>query len=99
VLHLGEVIKHLVGYMHSLNSAKPVMLTLSPIQCAPIDLTTPDAEAANAAAAAVGFGNQGLNRNDPTELCDWQALPWRRWVGEFPEISGPSPIGTADSTL
>jgi hypothetical protein len=79
-------------YMHSLNSAKPLMLTISPIQYAPIDLTTPDAEAANAAAAGVGFGNQGLNRNDPLNTAAGRPCPGGDWCANFQKFRGRVPL-------
>jgi hypothetical protein len=79
-------------YMHSLNSAKPVMLTLSPIRYDPIDLTTPDAEAANAAAAGVGFGNQGLNRVDPLNAAAGRPCPGGDWCANFQRFRDRVPL-------
>jgi hypothetical protein len=79
-------------FMHSLNSPKPVMFTISPIEYTPIDLTTPDAEAANGAAAGIGFGNQGLGRHDPINYAAGKPCYGGDWCANFQKHRGQVPL-------
>jgi hypothetical protein len=79
-------------FMRSLHSPKPVMFTLSPIEYSPDDLTTPDAEAANAAAAGIGFGNQGLSKNDPINFAAGKPCLGGDWCANFQKFRGRVPL-------
>jgi len=81
-------INTMLQYMHSLHSPKTLQVTISPIQPSPIDLSTPNLTAANAVAAGIGIGNQGLQRNDPMNYGQGRECKGGNWCANFAKYRG-----------
>jgi len=79
-------------YQQSLNSPKMIATTLSPIETSGGDTTTPDATAANAVAGGMGIGNQGLQKNDPTNFAAGQSCFGGNWCANFVKYQGQVPL-------
>jgi Abnormal spindle-like microcephaly-assoc'd, ASPM-SPD-2-Hydin len=85
-------LKAMLGYEHSLRSPKSLMVTTSPIEFGGADIVTPDATAAAAVVDAIGFGNQGLNKTDPTNFAAGQACGGGDWCANFQKFKGQVPL-------
>jgi hypothetical protein len=81
-------LKEMVQFEQSLNTSKPMLITISPIQFSPVDLSTPDSIATNAVAAGIGFGNQGLQKNDPINYANGQPCYGGDWCDNFQKYKG-----------
>jgi len=75
-------------YEHSLGSPKHLGTTMSPIETSGTDTTTPDATAANAVAAGIGIGNQGLQKSDPTNFANNMPCFGGDWCANFTKYRG-----------
>jgi hypothetical protein len=82
----------MVHYEESLSSPKAIIMTISPIQFGPVDHSTPDAVAAAAAAAHIGFGNQGLDKNDAINYANGIACYGGDWCSNFKRYHGEVPL-------
>ena len=85
-------LKTMLQYERSLNSPKLIIITTSPIVFSPVDLTTPDATAANAVANGIGFGNQGLQKSDPLNLAAGVRCYGGDWCANFEKYRGQVPL-------
>src|SRR5579863_8267654 len=85
-------LKKMLLYEQSLKSPKATIITISPIEFAPDDLSTPDQTAANAAGAGIGFGNQGLNKNDPINFAAGSPCAGGDWCANFQKYTGQVPL-------
>jgi hypothetical protein len=83
-------LKNMVDYEHGLSSPKAIVVTMSAIQFGPDDLSTPDATAKNAAAVGIGLGNQGLQKDDPTNFGSGKACAGGDWCANFQTYHSPS---------
>jgi hypothetical protein len=96
-------LKKMVQYENSLNSPRMIATTLSPIETSGGDTTTPDATAANAVAAGIGIGNQGLQKSDPVNFAAGQPCLGGDWCANFVKYKGQVPLelqtlGNSDPT-
>ena len=85
-------LKVMTQYEEIMNSPKAIIITTSPIIYSPDDLHTPDAIAADAAAAGVGFGNQGLGKNDPINHAAGNPCYGGDWCANFQKYKGQVPL-------
>jgi Abnormal spindle-like microcephaly-assoc'd, ASPM-SPD-2-Hydin len=85
-------LKVMTQYEGILNSPKAIIITTSPIMYSPDDLHTPDAIAADAAGAGVGFGNQGLGKNDPINHAAGNPCYGGDWCANFQKYKGQVPL-------
>jgi ASPM-SPD-2-Hydin domain-containing protein len=90
-------LQNMLQFEQSQNSPKALIMTLSPIIYAPEDLGTIDTTAANAAAAGVGIGNQGLEKNDPINYAEGKPCYGGDWCANFPKYQGQ--VSTQQQTL
>lgn len=90
-------LNNMLQYEQTLHSSKALLVTLSPIIYAPEDLSTMDTTAANAAAAGVGIGSQGLNKNDPINYANGQPCYGGDWCVNFPKYDNK--VSTQQQTL
>jgi hypothetical protein len=85
-------LKTMLQYEQSLGSPKAIIITISPIVFSPVDLSTPDATAANAVANGIGFGNQGLQKSDPLNLAAGFPCYGGDWCANFEKYRGQVPL-------
>jgi hypothetical protein len=78
-------LKNMLQYEESLQSPKALIVTLSPIIYSPVDITTMDTTAANAAASGIGMGSQGLSKNDPINYANGNPCYGGDWCANFPK--------------
>ena len=81
-------LKSMVQFEQSLGTSKPMIVTISPIQFSPVDLSTPDATATNAVNAGIGFGNQGLQKSDPINYANGQPCYGGDWCANIQKYKG-----------
>ena len=81
-------LKSMVQFEQSLGASKPMIVTISPIQFSPVDLSTPDAIATNAVNAGIGFGNQGLQKSDPINYANGQPCYGGDWCANIQKYKG-----------
>jgi hypothetical protein len=86
------VIKNMLLYQQSLNSQKPLIVTISGIQFGPDDFDTPNQTAINAIAAGIGLGNQGLQKSDPIFFSKGQPCAGGNWCANFQTYLGQQPL-------
>ena len=84
-------LKSMVDYEQSLSSPKEIIITMSAIQFGPDDLSTPDATAQNAAAVGIGLGNQGLQKDDPTNFAAGKPCAGGDWCANFQKYQAQTP--------
>jgi hypothetical protein len=85
-------LKNMIQYEQTLQSPKPLLITLSPIQYSPDDLTTADAVASAAVAAGIGLGNQGLQKSDPLNFAANRPCFGGDWCYNFGRFKGLVPM-------
>ena len=78
----------MLQFEQSLHSSKAIVITLSPIIYGPDDLATANATAANAAAAGIGMGNQGLQKSDPINHGDGRPCFGGDWCANLSKFHG-----------
>src|SRR5205807_3956758 len=93
----------MLAFEQTLHSPTAILITLSPIMFSPNDLSTPNATAANAAAAGIGMGSQGLRKNDPINYAAGQACNGGNWCVNLPKYEGQvatelQTLGVSDPT-
>lgn len=84
-------LQSMIQYEKSLNSPHPIMITTSGIQFGPSDLSTPDATANYTATDGIGFGNQGLQQNDPINFAAGKPCSGGDWCANFQKYAGQNP--------
>jgi hypothetical protein len=82
----------MLKYEYSLNSAKVIATTISPVVTSGGDLITPDTTAANAVAVGLGFGNQGLQKSDPINFAAGKPCLGGNWCANFIKYKGKVPL-------
>ena len=82
----------LLQYEQSLKSPKVIGTTISPIRDAPEDFSTADTTAAVAVNNGIGFGNQGLQKSDPTNYADGLQCLGGDWCANFVKYHGKVPL-------
>ena len=84
-------LQSMIQYEKLLNSPHPIMITTSGIQFGPSDLSTPDATASYTATDGIGFGNQGLQQNDPINFAAGKPCSGGDWCANFQKYEGQNP--------
>ena len=84
-------VKKMLLFEDSLSSSKVIATTISPIETYG-DYSTPDTTAANAVAAGLGFGNQGMQKSDPTNYAAGLPCLGGNWCANFEKYSGQVPL-------
>jgi len=78
----------MLQFEQTLDSTKPLIVTLSPIVYSPNDLNTPDVTAADAAMAGIGIGSQGLRRSDPVNYAAGDPCYGGDWCANVSKYKG-----------
>jgi len=85
-------LKMMLQFEQTLHSPKVITIDTSPIQFSPDDFVTPDATAANAVAAHIGFGNLGVQKTDASNFAAGIPCGGGDWCANFQKYRGQVPL-------